>query len=72
MKLSHKLQARSTASIWLLAFGLLLSITGVTLWCHGINAPAAEQTGRSFGVPAVLIGVISTIYAAHELSQRRR
>ncbi|WP_322048018.1 hypothetical protein [Paraburkholderia sp. J67] len=72
MKLSHKLQARSTASIWLLVFGLLLSMTGITLWCHGINTPAAEQTGRSFAVTAILIGVISTIYAAHELSQRRR
>ncbi|POR46879.1 hypothetical protein B0G62_12134 [Paraburkholderia eburnea] len=72
MKLSHKLQTRSAATLWLLAFGLLLSVVGIALWCLGITAASATHASESFAVTAVLLGVISTVYAAHELSQRRR
>jgi hypothetical protein len=72
MKLSHKLHSRTAAPSWLLAFGLLLSAGGVALWCHASTVTSMETTKQSLAVSAVLLGVISVVYAAHELSQKRR
>lgn len=73
MKLSHKLHTRTTAPLWLLTIGLVLSTTGVGLFCHALSAAQeSSQSGQSFAVTAVLLGVIAVVYAAHELSQRRR
>lgn len=72
MKRSHKLHSRTAAPFWLLSAGLLVSIIGVALWCRAMSATATGQTAQSLAVSAVLLGVIATVYAAHELSQRRR
>jgi hypothetical protein len=72
MKRSHKLHSQSAAPFWLLSVGLLVSIAGVALWCRAMTATSTGQTNQSLAVSAVLLGVIATVYAAHELSQRRR
>lgn len=72
MKLSHKLHSRTAAPSRLLAFGLLLSVGGVALWGYALTARSMGTTIQSLAVTAVLLGVISAVYAAHELSQRRR
>lgn len=72
MKLSHKLHSRTATPFWLLASGLLLSIAGVTIWCRPVALGPAGETHQSLAVTAILIGVILTVYALHEVSQRRR
>jgi len=72
MKLAHKLHSRTVAPWWAFAFGLLLSVMGVSLWCHASATTQAGQTRQSVAVTAILLGVIAAVYGVHELSQRRR
>lgn len=72
MKRSHKLHSRTAVPFWLLSGGLLLSIAGVALWCRAMTATLDGQTDQSLAVSALLLGVIATVYGAHELSERRR
>jgi uncharacterized membrane protein YidH (DUF202 family) len=72
MKLSHKLHSRTATPLWALAFGFLLSVIGVSLWCNATAATAAGQTRQSLAVTSILLGVLAAVYGVHELSQRRR
>jgi len=72
MKLSHKLHSRTAAPLWVLAFGLLFSVIGVSLWCHATAATPAGQTRQSLAVTAILLGVIAAVYGVQRLSQGRR
>lgn len=70
MKLSHRLGARNAGPAWGLAFGLVVTLIGVGLWCVAKLSLTAGRFDEPLAVAAVLVGVFAVIYAAHELRHR--
>ncbi|AUT72348.1 hypothetical protein [Paraburkholderia hospita] len=70
MKLSHKLASHKAGPVWGLAFGLLVTLAGIGLWCNAKLSASTGQFDESLSVAAVLVGVLAAIYALHELRHR--
>lgn len=70
MKLSHRTSADTAGPIWGIAFGVLLSVAGVALWCEAKISTSASPLDESLAVASLLIGVFVAIYAGHELRRR--
>ncbi|TCG04595.1 hypothetical protein BZM27_39800 [Paraburkholderia steynii] len=70
MKFSHKLDSHNAGPVWGLAFGLVVTLAGVGLWCDAKLSLTAGWFDEPLAVGAVLVGVFATIYAVHELRHR--
>jgi hypothetical protein len=70
MKFSHKLGSQKAGPVWGFAFGSLVTLAGVGLWCNAKLASTAGRFDEPLAVAAVLVGVFAAIYAAHELRHR--
>ena len=70
MKFSHRLDSHNAGPLWGLAFGLIVTLAGVGLWCDAKLSQAAGRFDEPLAVAAVLVGVFAAIYAAHELRHR--
>ncbi|MFM0023529.1 hypothetical protein [Paraburkholderia azotifigens] len=70
MKFSHTLNGRKSGPGWGLAFGLLMTVAGIGLWCDAKLSASASSYDEPLGIAALLIGVFAAIYAVHELRPR--
>jgi uncharacterized membrane protein HdeD (DUF308 family) len=70
MKFSHTLSERRAGPGWGLAFGLLMTVAGIGLWCDAKLSVAASPYDEPLGIAALLVGVFAAIYAVHELRPR--
>ena len=70
MKFSHRLDSHHAGPAWGLAFGLLVTLAGVALWCDAKLSSSAGRFDEPLAVAAVLVGVFVAIYAGHELRHR--
>ncbi len=70
MKLAHKLNSNKAGPVWGVAFGLLVTLAGVGLWCDAKLSAAAGRFDESLSVASILIGVLTAAYAVHELRHR--
>ena len=70
MKFSHALKERKAGPCWGLAFGLLMTVACIGLWCDEKLSASTSPYDKPLGIAALLIGVSAAIYAVHELRPR--
>lgn len=70
MKFSHTISSHKAGPVWGIAFGLVVTLAGVGLWCAAKLSSNAGRFDEPMAVAAVLVGVFAAIYAAHELRRR--
>lgn len=72
MKMTHRLRSQEPGPMWSVIFGLFLIGIGIGLWCYTKVLRAAGPFDESFAVGALLVGVLSAVYAVRELVHRHR
>lgn len=73
MKMSHRLETSDTAGpVWGLIFGMLMTAIGIGLWFYATWSAHPGRQDESLAVAAMLIGLFVAVYAARELSHKRR
>ncbi|EIM96654.1 hypothetical protein WQE_33036 [Paraburkholderia hospita] len=53
-----------------LAFGLLMTMSGIGPWCEARLSASASPYDELLGIAALLVGVSMAIYAIHEFRPR--
>jgi hypothetical protein len=72
MKMSQKLRSQSAGPIWGLIFGLFFTGIGIGLLFYATYVHAASAFDEIVASCALLIGLLSAIYAARELRHTHR